>query len=80
MLEPEKEEQRMTPPWRNNVVGKPSDAELDRAAQAHVAQRREEIKNLVANPEVYDHRLKERGWREPAAKDKLNRISSGDAS
>ena len=56
--------------WKSNVGG-PSDEELNRVVQAHEEgqrsdeeQRREEVKRLVADPEVYDHRLAERGYRE----------------
>jgi hypothetical protein len=52
-----------TPPWKSNVGG-PSDEELNRVVQAHEEQRRQEVKRLVADPEVYEHRQHERGFRE----------------
>ncbi len=57
-----------TPPWKSNNTRGPSDEELDRVVQAHEKatkeQRQEEVKRLVADPEVYQHRLDQRGYRE----------------
>jgi hypothetical protein len=58
-------------PWRPTIGTLPADDQLDRAVEAHkaakrteVSQRKEALLHLVADPEVYEHRLAERGSRE----------------
>jgi hypothetical protein len=58
-------------PWHPKIGTLPADDQLDRAVEAHkaaklaeIAQRKATLLHLVADPEVYEHRLSERGSRE----------------
>jgi len=52
-----------TLPWKQLPAGLPDDTQLDAVAEARRAQRIEQVRDLVADPEVYQHRLDERGTR-----------------
>lgn len=46
-----------TPPWKSVPVGLPDDGTLNAVSAGHTAARREEVRRLVADREVYEHRL-----------------------